>query len=110
MTAFVTVQFCFDRLPARIPYGISVLDIYIFSIGVRRDVIVTITGEAEQSGVTTESVSAAGVGNKGEDLTVYACIMYGELSQTYEIPVHVMPPKYTDKEILEKKIIEGATI
>lgn len=54
------------------------------------------------------AVNNENVGNKGEDLTVYACIMYGELSQTYEIPVHVMPPKYTDKEILEKKIIEGA--
>ena len=43
----------------------------------------------------------------GEDITVYVKIEYGELSQTYEVPVHVMPPEYTGEELLKRKIIDG---
>lgn len=52
-------------------------------------------------------VNSEKVSGSGEDLMIYVRIEYDELSQSYEIPVHVMPPEYSDKELLEQKILEG---
>ena len=41
--ALITVQFCLGRLPAGIPDSVFIFNIYVLSISVVRDVIVTIT-------------------------------------------------------------------
>lgn len=67
MAALVGVQFSLRRLPAGVPYGISVLNVQIFTVDVGRYVIITITGQTQQLCIFIESISAAGVGYQTEN-------------------------------------------
>lgn len=51
-------------------------------------------------------VNNGAVPQEGENYTVYAQITYGMLSQSYEIPVTVLPPVYSDEEREINKILE----
>ena len=63
VAAFISIQRGFGRLPAGIPYCIFVLNVEIMSIGVIRNIVVTVTGHAEKFGVFIEAITSASVGN-----------------------------------------------
>ena len=64
MTALIRVEVCFYRLPAGIPYSITVFYVIIASALIRRDVVVTVTGKAEKFCILVVSVTTAGILNK----------------------------------------------
>ena len=68
MTALVRIQLGLRGLPARVPYGVPVLNVQIFTVDVGRYVIITITGQTQQLCIFIESISAAGVGYQTEKL------------------------------------------
>ena len=51
-----------------IPYGISIFDIVVFSVGIYRDIIVAVTSDTEQLCIFIEAIAAAGVGNQCEEI------------------------------------------
>ena len=67
MTAFIGIYRCFGWHGAGIPDGVTIFDIVILSVGINRQCIVTVTGDTQQFCIFIEAVSAAGIGNKGEE-------------------------------------------
>ena len=61
VAALIEVQRGFYRLPAGVPYGISLLNIEIVSVVVIGNIIVPIAGHAEKLRIFIEAVAAAGI-------------------------------------------------
>ena len=68
VTALVRVQLGLRRLPAGIPYGISILNIQIFAVDVCRYIIVTITGQTQKLCILLKAVDSSGIGSQREKI------------------------------------------
>ena len=66
VTAFVGIQTCLNRLPARVPDGFAFPDIEILAVDVCGNVIVTVAGKPQQLCVLVKRIAAAGVGYQAE--------------------------------------------
>ena len=102
MTALVRIQLGLRRLPAGIPYGISILNIQIFAVDVCRYIIVTITGQTQQFGILIEGISAAGVGYQTEKLVASQIVDPGKRSLGSSDDIFLM--HIIKMTILHKKI------
>ena len=67
VTAFIGIQLCFCRRPARRPDGAVVVDIEVTTAHVNRNVVVTVSGDSTQTGILKEVVAAGCVGNQREE-------------------------------------------
>ena len=61
VAAFVVVKFGLGRHPARIPYGISVLDKVVKTVAVQWYVVIAVSGQAKELRVFVKAVSSAGI-------------------------------------------------
>ncbi|EET61216.1 hypothetical protein BRYFOR_06861 [Marvinbryantia formatexigens DSM 14469] len=80
VTAFIGIDRCAGGHGSRIPDGSVIINIVIFPVGIRREGIITVSRNAQELGILVEAVSAAGVGNKGEEVTASQIINPGERS------------------------------
>ena len=78
VTALIGIQFCFDRLPAGVPYGIFIFDVKIFPVAVPGNIVIAVTGQAEKFCILIEGISAAGVGNQSEEIPASQIINPGK--------------------------------
>ena len=68
MAAFIGIQRSAGRHTAWVPDGVTVLYVVILSVGIYRNVIVAVAGDAKELGILIEAVAAAGIGNQGEEI------------------------------------------
>jgi hypothetical protein len=68
MSAFIGIQFGFDRFPSRGPYLPVLIDIKILSSIIHRYVIVPVSGKSSQSCIFIETISSGCIGNDGKEL------------------------------------------
>lgn len=66
MSAFVGIQLRAGWHESRVPDGSVIIDIVIFSVGIVWNIVVAVTGNAEQLGIFVEAVTSAGVGDQAE--------------------------------------------
>ena len=66
MAALIAVKLCLSGHPARIPHLPVFVNIVVMSVGIQRNVIVAVSGEAQKLGIFIEAVPSSCVGNKGE--------------------------------------------
>ena len=59
--AFIGIHRCLGWHGSRIPDRIAVFYIVIFSVGINRECIVTVAGDAKQFGIFIETVTSAGI-------------------------------------------------
>ena len=68
VAALIGIQLGLGWFPARIPDGIAIFDIVIFSISVVRDIVVAVTCDTKQLCIFVEAVSAAGIGYERKEI------------------------------------------
>ena len=68
--AAVSVELCLNRLPAGIPYGISILYIKMKALLIQRAVVVAVARDSPQSGIAVEAVAAGRVAQQGEKVLI----------------------------------------
>ena len=68
VVALIGIQRRAGRHCPRVPDGIAVLNVVIFSVGIYRNVVVAVAGNAQQLGILVEAVAAAGIGNQGKEI------------------------------------------
>ena len=68
VTAFISIQGSAGRHCTRVPDGVLVFNVVVLSIGIHRNIVVAVTGNAKELGVLIEAVSAAGIGNQGKEI------------------------------------------
>ena len=68
MTALIAVKLGLCGLPSGIPDRIAILDIEVFTIGIKRAVVIAITGETQELGILIEGVTSACVGDQRKEL------------------------------------------
>ena len=80
VTALVTVKFCLGRLPAGIPDCVSILYIYVLSVAVVGNIIVTISCNAQKPCIFIKRIAAACVGDQRKEVLVAQIVDPGKRS------------------------------
>ena len=80
MSALITVQFGLGRLPSGIPDGVFILNIYVLSVSVVRNVIIAIARDPQEPCILIKRISSACIGDKGEEVLVPEIVDPGERS------------------------------
>ena len=70
MVAFVSIKRCLCWLPSRIPDHSVIIDEIVTSVRICRDIIVTVTGQAQKFGIFIEAVSACGIRDEGKEVFI----------------------------------------
>ena len=70
MVAFVSIKRCLCWLPSRIPDRSVIIDEIVTSVRICRDIIVTVTGQAQKFGIFIEAVSACGIRDEGKEVFI----------------------------------------
>ncbi len=68
VTALVRVELSLDRLPCDAPYIVVIVYVEVTSACIGGNVVVTITGNSEQSCVLIEAITAGSVGEQSEEV------------------------------------------
>ena len=68
VTAGIAIQLRFRRLPARIPYGIAILDVDVEALLIERAVVVAVARQPAQPRVAVEAVAARRIGQEREKI------------------------------------------
>ena len=61
MTALIEIKRSLARLPARIPYGITVLDVEIAAAGIHGHTVVAVARYAAELGILAETVTSRSI-------------------------------------------------
>ena len=80
MSALISVQFSLGRLPSCIPDGVSVLNIYVLTVSVVRNVIIAIARDPQKPCIFIKRISSACIGDQGEEILVPEIVDPGERS------------------------------
>ena len=80
VTALVTVKFRLGRLPAGIPDCVSILYIYVLSVAVVGNIIVTISCNAQKPCIFIKRIAAACVGDQRKEVLVAQIVDPGKRS------------------------------
>ncbi len=78
VAAAVGVQISLDRLPARVPDAVAVLDIIVVAPAVHGAVVIAVSGQAEKLGIFIETVATGRVGNQSEKVLGSQVVNPGE--------------------------------
>ena len=58
VTALIGIKVSLNRLPARVPDCVAILDVIIMAIAVNRGVVIAVTCQTKELGISIETVSA----------------------------------------------------
>ena len=90
MSALISVQFGLGRLPPCIPDGVSILNIYVLSVSVVRNVIIAIARDPQESCILIKRISSACIGDKGEEVLVPEIVDPGERSSAINLYEYII--------------------
>ena len=68
VTAGVAVQLCLGRLPADVPDGPAVPNVYMIAVCVQGTGVIAVTGQTAESGILIKGISACGIRQNGKKL------------------------------------------